>query len=368
MRPKLTQYLIDKGYINEAECKSALQRQVLFGGRFGTNLLELCVITEKHLLEGMSMTFGLPAADTRSFDFSQELIDDFPAEIALKYGVIPLLESKGKIYLAMLDPHNLQMIDEISFTIGKGIQPHVATEMEINRLLKEFYGADTDRKFIILRDEYEKRVKLYDEKHGIETQKKEAAPPPPFSGAEPGQSEKKLNEASVVEKTPSLNYTDYFDCLQGLADVKNREDIADVLMAFAKSRMDCVVLFEVKGDDVHGWRADGMWDAPENIGSVKFSIHENSVIRHVAQTGLIFRGSMADTPVHMKILESLGGMMPEEILAIPILVRKDIINVLIGNNSRSRSEFKDVQVLKQLVDKAVKAFDMLILRAEILFK
>ena len=240
--------------------------------------------------------------------------------------------------------------------------------MEIYRLLEEYYGrAHEDRNFIILQKEYEKRMIAWDIKHDAKPKHKETVPPS-FSEEEFGLSEKTSNDAPVTEKSPPLNYTEYIDCLHGLADAKDREDIADVLMEYSKSQMDCVVFFEVKGEDVYGWRADGMWDTPKNVGELKFSIHEESVIRHVTKTGMIFRGPMNDTPVHRNILESLGGMMPEEILAIPILARKEIISVIIGNNSHSLSEFRDVQVLKQLVHKAGLAFDMLILRAEILFK
>ena len=365
IRPKLTQYLIDKGYINEAEASRALQRQVLFGGRFGTNLLELCVITETQLLEAMKVTIGIPVVDTRDFEFSTELIDAFPAEMAIKYKIIPLFESKGCLHVVMLDSHNIQITDEISFRIGKSIKPHITTEMEIHRLLKKYYGADIDRKFLILPKDHEELMKTWEVTHGINPKEEEIVPPS-SSGEEIDLSEKTPNEAPVIEAPPTLNYDEYTDCLSGLADAKDREDIADVLMGFSKSQMDCVVLFEVKGEDVSGWRADGMWDSPENVGQLKFTIHDESVIRHVTKTGMIFRGPMNDTPVHRNILESFGGMMPEEILAVPILIRKEIISVLICNNSLCRSEFKDVHILKQLVHKAGMAFDMLIQRAEIL--
>jgi hypothetical protein len=366
-RPKLTQYLIDKGYINEAECSRALERQVMFGGRFGTNLLELCVITEAQLLEAISVTSSVPVVDTRHFEISRELIDEFPAEMALKYKIIPLFESKGQLHVVMLDYQNVQIIDEISFKLGKSIKPHITTEMEVHRLLKEYYGADVDRRFLILPKEHEKRKRQWEAKHGVKPSIKETEPPP-FSGEGSDLSEEAPNDVPVTEKPPPLNYTEYNDCLNGLADAKDREDIVDVLMGYSKSQMDCVVFLEVKGEDVYGWKADGMWDTPEKVAELKFSIHEESVIRHVTKTGMIFIGPMNDTPVHRNILESLGGMMPEEILAIPILARKEIISVLIGNNSHSHSEFRDIQVLKNLVHKAGMAFDMLIQRAEILFK
>ena len=51
IRPRLTQHLLEKGYVTEDQCNEALERQVVFGGKLGTNLLELFYINEDDLVE-----------------------------------------------------------------------------------------------------------------------------------------------------------------------------------------------------------------------------------------------------------------------------------------------------------------------------
>jgi len=91
MRPKITQYLIDKGYATDDQCSEALQRQVVFGGRIGTNLLELFYITEDQLLEALSHCLHIPIADPEKLqEIAPSLIEQIPEDLARKYTDGPL--------------------------------------------------------------------------------------------------------------------------------------------------------------------------------------------------------------------------------------------------------------------------------------
>jgi len=405
MRPKLTQYLIDKGYVTEAQCQEALQRQVVFGGRLGTNLLELCFVSEQQLLEGLSKTLRAPVADLDKLTISQEVLNAFPADLAQKHKVIPIEESKGRLHLAMVEPNNLAAIDEITFITGKTLKTYVASELRLTYLLEEYYGVSRERTFIALPEELEKRRLAWEEKHR-QTPVQHApssvpAAPPPSAGetaaielddlpqparpavdrtpqtpAAPASPEtappQPIQPPPLPEAAPAgpppLDFSDYDDCSKALADSRNREDIGNVLVEFARSRMDRVILFVVKGDEVRAWRVGGRWESPRFFRSLKFSVKEASVVHHVSRTGETYQGPFLDVPAHKAMLETLGGTAPSEVVAIPLTIRKRVISVLVGDNSLTGRPFGDLQELQKLTLKAAIAFEILILRAKILFR
>jgi len=138
MRPKLTQYLIDKGYATEDQCSEALQRQVVFGGRIGTNLQELYFISEEQLLDALSHCLHISIADPEKLQkIDPTIIELIPEDLARKYKVTPFEFSKGRIHLSMMDPTNMEALDEISFITGKVILPFVTTELKMSFLLEK---------------------------------------------------------------------------------------------------------------------------------------------------------------------------------------------------------------------------------------
>jgi hypothetical protein len=78
----------------------------------------------------------------------------FPAKAAEKYRSIPLGAAPGRpnlVRVAMLDPHQVTVLDELSFVLGARIEPVVAPERWILHLLERVYGiAPPERRFITL--------------------------------------------------------------------------------------------------------------------------------------------------------------------------------------------------------------------------
>ncbi|HXX54112.1 MAG TPA: hypothetical protein VEI28_06030, partial [Thermodesulfovibrionales bacterium] len=58
---KLGEALVEAGLITRQQLEAALQRQVQFGGRIGTNLVELQVLGEEELTKFLGRYFKIPA-------------------------------------------------------------------------------------------------------------------------------------------------------------------------------------------------------------------------------------------------------------------------------------------------------------------
>jgi hypothetical protein len=129
MALRLGEALVREGLINNEQLAKALERQVVYGGRLGTNLIELGILTEESLVKFLGNVFGVPYADPKSFEgIKKEVIDTISASLAGKYMVVPIDLEPKRLHLAMLNPTDLRVIDEVRFVTGYEIVPYIASE------------------------------------------------------------------------------------------------------------------------------------------------------------------------------------------------------------------------------------------------
>ncbi len=372
MAVKLTRYLIEKGYATEEQCTEALQRQVVFGGKIGTNLLELFHITEDQLLEALSQTHRTPLADPDKLDkIDPSLIDSFPEELARRCSMIPFEASQNRLHVAVTDPSNMAALDEVSFHTSKVAVPFVTTELKMGFLLEKYYGVQRQRRFISVPEE-ERRLR----EERIRQQQKQRAEEARASEAESDR----MKETSVavaeppspttdpaIDETPTLDLTSFDGASQSLARAENRDDIAGALQAFAGAQLERILLFTIKGNTVHGWRASGMWKNASIIEKVRFSLSDPSIIRDVAYKKEAYRGPLEDLVINRKMIQVLGAPFPKEVVVFPLAIRNKVFCVLYGDNAISNDAIAPSEPLRRMALKAALAFEILILRAKIAF-
>ncbi len=74
---KLGALLVSKGLINETQLGEALKNQVIFGGRLGTNLVELGYLDEEALAYFLSENLGVPYAILKFVGYKPEVLRSY---------------------------------------------------------------------------------------------------------------------------------------------------------------------------------------------------------------------------------------------------------------------------------------------------
>src|SRR5438067_2167430 len=76
--------------------------------------------------------------DLRDFQLHHDLFKKIPVDLMFRYNFVPLQETdEGRLAIAIADPSQLMMIDEISLLLGKRIVSKVATLSQISEILKK---------------------------------------------------------------------------------------------------------------------------------------------------------------------------------------------------------------------------------------
>ncbi|MEO6774728.1 MAG: hypothetical protein ABI467_17265 [Kofleriaceae bacterium] len=151
--PRLGELLVGAGGLDANELEQALRAQVVWGGRLGTNLIELGFIDLDELSRVLGKQHGMPAAQARHFEKSDAALQQrLPAELAEKYRVVPLLRlADGQIALAGMDPLGSDALAEIAAALGVApgaLVISVAAEQRMRYQLERVYNLSRNARFL----------------------------------------------------------------------------------------------------------------------------------------------------------------------------------------------------------------------------
>lgn len=148
---KLGQLLVGHGWLSVQQLTRALQTQSAVGGRLGTCLLEMEVITEDNLLKGLAEQHGVPSASIDDLrGIPDEVLALIPDKLARRCRAIPFRVVGTRLDVAMMDPRNLAAQDELAFASGKRVMVYVAHELRILESLESFYREETSSRISML--------------------------------------------------------------------------------------------------------------------------------------------------------------------------------------------------------------------------
>ncbi len=91
---------------------------------------------ERDQARRLAERYRCPFVDLREQRIDPELFRSIPAELMFRYKFVPLESHETTLTVAMADPSQLQLTDELSLLLGKRLQIKVATTSQIDDLLK----------------------------------------------------------------------------------------------------------------------------------------------------------------------------------------------------------------------------------------
>ena len=140
MSKRLGELLIKANLVSADQLKRALEEQKSGGGSIGTNLIRLRYIDQETLLTFLSKHYRVEPVKLSQIHIDQKVTSLVPSSIVKKHLVIPIKRVGPKLILAMSDPSNIMVIDEIKFVTGYNVQPVVAIDMDLVDAIKKHYG------------------------------------------------------------------------------------------------------------------------------------------------------------------------------------------------------------------------------------
>jgi len=139
MSAKLGEILVRENLITSQQLREALEYQRASGGRLGSNLVKLGIISDDVITAVLSRQYGVPSINLELFQIEAETVKLISQEVALKYSVLPISKVGATLTLAMADPTNVFAMDDIKFMTGLNVEPVIASEASLQTAIGKYY-------------------------------------------------------------------------------------------------------------------------------------------------------------------------------------------------------------------------------------
>ena len=317
--PILARILRDRGVVTERQLQEAIQHQVLYGGRLGTNLYELGFVTEERLQEALARAHGVPALAVDLRTVQPEVVALVPKALAVKHKVFPYRLQGRTLTLLMLDPGDHVAVARIGYSQGYIVKTAVVSEFRMVQLLRDYYGVDEKWRF-------------------TDTHRPAALP-----AARP-------RDVRAAEEL--------------LDEAQTRDEVVDAAMGLCLRFFRRVVFFIVREPWVLGWSGVGEGMDRSLAASLKIPLDQPSVFRTVSRDKTLFIGRFGPEEENQRFFKALGKRPNSNAALLPVVVKGRVVNLVYGDSGAGGTLRHPMGELLVLLQKVPRAY-LRIIRARI---
>ncbi|MFC3040116.1 GspE/PulE family protein [Virgibacillus xinjiangensis] len=137
-RKRLGDLLQEAGAVTEAQILKALDSK-REDQKLGDALLELGYITERQLMEVLEIQLGIPHVSLYRYPIDEQVLGYVSREMAQQNHIIPLKIKNNELIVAMKDPMDYFVIDDLELSTGLMVSPVIAAKDDILYAINKHY-------------------------------------------------------------------------------------------------------------------------------------------------------------------------------------------------------------------------------------
>jgi hypothetical protein len=164
---RIGELLVAAGRLTPAQLDEGLRAQVLYGGRLGTNLIELFHLELDHVAMALARQHGVPAALERHFERCDVTVQQrLPAEVADRLSVVPigrLADRRERIAIASCDPLTYDALAELAHHLrvaADALVVSIAAELRVRYYLERAYRIARPSRYLRVRRETQREIPI----------------------------------------------------------------------------------------------------------------------------------------------------------------------------------------------------------------
>lgn len=144
MAKQLSEILVEQGTLNEDQVKRAMLFSKQNNVTFAEAVIKFGFASEEKVTAALSKHFAVPYASKENGilvpEKEQNLRDIIPEKFARENMVIPLFVEDDSLAVAVLDPTNVFLLENIKMMSGKQVQPFLASKSQLLNVIDTFYS------------------------------------------------------------------------------------------------------------------------------------------------------------------------------------------------------------------------------------
>ena len=139
-KKKLGEVLRERGNISAGDLSKIVAEQQGKVMRLGELMLERSLVTKEELASALEAVTAVPYVNCAEVTPDAEVLHLIPRHLAVRGCVFPIRKEGNKLVVAMAEPQNIGLSDELKFTTGSNISPRLGFRSEIFAAIEKFYG------------------------------------------------------------------------------------------------------------------------------------------------------------------------------------------------------------------------------------
>ncbi len=132
--------LVEQGKIAPEHLQAALAARSSPGERIDRILVRMGFVDEQDVLRVLGQQMSIPVVDLSAIQIDESLLRQMPARLIHKRGLIPIEKTNNTLRVATADPYDLTAFDDLRAHTGLKIEQVLASESEIQRLIRQHFG------------------------------------------------------------------------------------------------------------------------------------------------------------------------------------------------------------------------------------
>lgn len=157
------EFLVNEGIITSQQLEIGLKEQSQTNDFICTTLIKLGFASEEQVFNVLSRHLDIPYIKLTDKEIDAPVIQKLPAKFASHYKIIPLKFENNTLTIAMTDPLNIRVLDDLRLLLEVEVKGVLSSEVEILNAIRKYYGvgAETLEKMIAQKEpEKESRANL----------------------------------------------------------------------------------------------------------------------------------------------------------------------------------------------------------------
>jgi len=140
---QLTEFFVEHGVLQPSQAEDVLDEVELNGKTVPQAMIDGGFIDEHGFYQTIANGLGTDLIDLNERDIRPEILRLIPSGLARLHGAVPVEMSGTTLRVALVDPFDLHVAEDLRFALGKDIHVVVSPSDQIEDLIKQHYGSDT---------------------------------------------------------------------------------------------------------------------------------------------------------------------------------------------------------------------------------
>jgi type IV pilus assembly protein PilB len=143
---RLGDILIDSGFLTAAELAEALSAQQGTTKKLGEVIVEMGLLSDLDILRAISSQYDIPIIDLQNVDIDPEATKVVTEQYCVENTIIPIGFEDGRLVVALYDPLNILVSDDLRFRTGSEVVTMLAPRKAIEDAIRTNFGKEVAQK------------------------------------------------------------------------------------------------------------------------------------------------------------------------------------------------------------------------------